>query len=187
MKHCHPAPPCPPMQPMCGGYLMQRILACGKLHRRPECVFLCPDQLPRDARPPFTVTDAALCGQPHWEELPCRCRGSIALLVNIPVTLRIRDGCGRQFTVDTTLEAELTLRSCAPEADIWQGQIFVQAAVRPFRGCLPRQGDGRDVAVELIIAGYLLSPCAVPGPDRPNCCPDPRPLYPQPRFDPYGD
>ena len=162
------------MPPPGGGYLLQRILACGKLHRRPECVFLCPDLLPRDAQPPFSMPDAAVCGTPQWQELPRRgCRG-LTLLVNVPVALRLQDRCGCVFQAELPLEAELTLHERFPEKESWRGQVFIQSAVRPWNRSIANQGNDREVALEWLVEG--LSPCPVSGGP---CCPDPRPLYPR--------
>ncbi len=133
------------MPPPGGGYLLQRILACGKLHRRPECVFLCPDLLPRDAQPPFSVPDAAVCSTPQWHELPRRGCSGLTLLVNVPVALRLQDRCGRVFQAELPLEAELTLHERCPEKESWRGQVFIQSAVRPGTAAWPtRETTGRS-------------------------------------------
>lgn len=189
MKSCvpcgRPVPPQPPLS--CGGsYLMQRILAAGKALRRPAVIPLCPQQIPRDARAPFTVLEAHVYGEPHWQEAPCCRRGAMTLLVRVPLALRLRDACGACFLVHADAEEELILTRRCPEGDLWRGQIFVQAAARPWRGYPAFRGDSCDVPVELLIEGFLLSPCAMGCPDRP-ACPDGRPLYPQARFDPWQD
>ncbi|MBR1585088.1 MAG: hypothetical protein IJ662_06070 [Clostridia bacterium] len=179
MKPCNPCGdaalsfPCPPSS---GGCLAMRILACGQLHRRPECVFLCPDSLPCGARPPFTVLSAVTCGADQWEALPA-CRGGVRLLLKTPVSLRVRDGCGTVIPMDLTLQAELTLRCRCPENELWRGQYFVQSAVRPWRGRLPRQNNGWEIPLEWLAQGFVLSPGVQPFPD-PCRCADPRPLYP---------
>lgn len=190
MKPCNPwdrpcPAPCPP-PPCRDGFLFQRILACGKLHRRPECVF-CKNLLPPQAQPPFRVLEANVNGPCTWRETSCACnRYGLSLQVTVPISLRLEDSCGRRFSVDVPLEEELTLRPQCPNAELWHGQIFLQAAVCPWRGCGPRQGNEWDVTLELLLEGYLLSPCPVRCP-TPACPPDPRPLYPQPRFNPYND
>lgn len=187
MKHCEPCgrprPPVP-LPPECGGsFLMQRILAQGRLCLRPCELELC--NLPGAVRGPFTVLEAGVCGQVQWQEIPCHRRGGVALLVNVPVALRLQDACCRVFSADAAAEKELFLQYRCRENEGWRGQIFVEAAARPWRGCgcgRPAADCGR-VPVELLVEGYLLSPCAVGCPDR-LPCPEPRPLYPP--FDPWG-
>lgn len=187
----NPCNPCRPASPRPDGpsgsrYLMQRILAAGKALRRPAEIAFCPGQIPREARPPFTVTEAWVRGQPQWQEISCCRRDAIRLLVRISLALRLRDACGICFSADTEAEEELTLLCRCPGNDLWRGQIFVQASVRPWRGCSCFRGDNCRLPLELLIEGYLLSPCPVGCPDRP-ACPDSRPLYPQARFDPWCD
>ena len=164
---------------------MQRILAGGKTCKRPACVSLCPDRLPSGAQPPFSVTEAGVCGPVRWQEIPSCRRGVLALLCLVPVALRLTDACGRCFSVDASAEEELTLCYRCPENEGWRGQIFVQAAARPWRrtpcarrcACGSAMPDPFQAPIELLLEGYLLSPCAVGG-AAPLPCPDPRPLYP---------
>lgn len=163
---------------------MQRILAAGQACRGPCALFLCPDLVPRDAQPPFTVLEAGVCGAVQWQEIPCRRRDGLMLLANVPVALRLRDDRGRVFSAEASAEEELFLQYRCPEKDGWRGQIFVQAAVRPWRArCRSLHCDSCQVLIELLLEGYLLSPCAVGCPETPACRPDSRPLYPQSRFD----
>lgn len=181
MNPCYPVRrPMPPEMPECGsGYLMQRILAGGQRVFRPAELCLCPNQLPCAAQAPFTVLEAGVIGCPQWQEIPCRRRDALALLVNVRIALRLRDACGACFSVETGAEEELLLRCRCPVQDCWRGQIVVQAAVRPYRsrGCRCR-GDER-IPVEMLLEGFLLSPCTVNCPGQP-ACPDQRPLYPEP-------
>ena len=75
---------CAPPQP-CGEYLMQRILASGRVYRRRACYPVSLNALPEQAQPPFTVLEAASCYAPCWEEAPCRDRWGKTLLVTIPL------------------------------------------------------------------------------------------------------
>ena len=181
---CRCAPERPPL-PGCGGYLMQRIFASGTLRRR-VCHSLCLEALPQQAQAPFAVTDAALCGPPRWEEVPSRDHRSILLRVSIPLRFRVRDACGCDYCLTDELEENLSLRvQCQPDS-CWRGQPFVQAAVRLAGRANPCGCDCRcDVPLDVVIEGYILAPCVMGRPDRPECPPS-RPWYPQPMYDPYN-
>ena len=180
--------PCPEPQPRpCfpgGGFLMQRILACGRLHRRRQCYPLCLAALPDCAEPPLTVLEVSVSGAPQWQEAPCYQRGGVTLLVTVPLCLRLRDARGQLFSVPSRLEEELFLRANCAQAEYWRGQIYVQAAVRLAGRATLRCPHEGEVPLEVLIEGYLLSPCAMGGQGGP-CCPEPKPWYPQPMFDPY--
>lgn len=184
-----PCPPCPeapePLSSCCGGFLMQRIIAVGRLHRRRKCAALCLDGLPSQAQPPFTVVEVSLRALPSWEEMPRRCPQGLALLVQLPLQVRVRDGCGRTYTVSSAIEEELPLRFECPQNECWRGQPFVQAAVRLAGRACPCGGCQCDVPLEVLLEGYILAPCTLGRPS--NGCPPSRPWYPQPIFDPYND
>ena len=165
---------------------MQRILGCGKLHRRRQCYSLCLDGLSCQAQPPLSVIDAAVCGAPQWEEVPCQERGVVLLRVTVPLTLRLRDACGCFFTAESSLEEQLRIRLSCQECECWRGQIFVQAAARLCANACPCEQNCCDTSLELLLEGFILAPCSVGAP-CPPACPDNRPWYPQPRFDPYQD
>ena len=173
--------PCAPQPP--GGFLMQRILAFGRLHHPRQCYSLRLAGLPCQALAPFTVTDAAVCAPPRWEEMPCRERGALLLRVTVPLTVRVQDGSGCVFTAESALEEQMRLRMYCPDSECWRGQIFVQAAVRLCGRCAGCCGETCDVPLEVMMEGYVLASCAM-GRQEPPCCPDPRPLYPQPRYGP---
>ena len=206
-NHFHPSPcgcggrplperrPCPRPEPErrpcpfpeafslgCGGFLMQRIMACGKIHRRCQAFPLCLSSLPEQAQPPFTVLDVCTLSMPRWEEIPSCRQGCLQLRVSIPLQIRLRDGCGRVYTVSAELEEELSLRFEYPPGECWRGQPCVQAAVRlAGRAC---RCDCRrcDIPLEIMIEGYVLSPCTL-GRSPASPCPEPRSWYPS--FDPY--
>ena len=183
-----PAPPCgcPPDAPsLRGNFLMQRILGCGKLHRRRQCYPLYLTGLPAQANPPFQVVDAMVSASPRWEEQPCHERNAILLRVTVPLTLRVRDDCGCFFTAESSLEEQLRIRLSCQEGEWWRGQIFVQAAVRPWGSACACQQNGCDLPLELLLEGFVLSPCTMGTSACPPPCPDSLPWYPQPRFDPY--
>ncbi len=173
-----------PGLPRCpGGYLMQRILACGGIHRRRQCYPLCLNELPDQARPPITVADAAVCAAPQWEEACCRDRRGLDFLVTVPLLLRVRDGAGCICTVQSFLQERLRLCPRAPERECWRGQVYVQAAVR-LCGCAPCRENPCQVPLEVLIEGYILAPCAL---GAAPFCPPQKPWYPQPRYDPWNE
>ncbi|MBR4539574.1 MAG: hypothetical protein IKO52_12140 [Clostridia bacterium] len=176
----------PPAPPTWGGYLMQRVFAAGTLRRR-VCHSLCLEALPQQAQAPFTVTDAALCGPPRWEEAPCRNPRGMLLQVSIPVQFQVRDAQGCTYCLTDEIEENLPLRvQCAPDS-CWRGQPYVQAAVRLAGRANPCGCDCRcEVPLDVLIEGYILAPCVMGRPDAPPPCPPGRPWYPQPMYDPYN-
>ena len=160
-----------------GGFLMQRILASGRMHRRRQCYPLCLEEVPPEARPPYAVVDAMACGMPGWTEVNCPERGAILLQVTVPLALRLRDGGGCVFQARSTLRECLKLRLACPEAECWRGQIFVQAAVRLCGGACPAEHGQCETPLEVLLEGWMLSPCTM-GRPQPAPCPDARPWYP---------
>ncbi len=180
---CRGMPDHPPFS-ACGGFLMQRVFAAGVLRRR-VCHCLCLDGLPQQAREPFAVTGVSVSGSPQWEEAPCRSGRGMLLRVSVPIQFQVRDGCGGDYCLMDSLEESLSLRAECPPASCWQGQPFVQAAVR-LGGRARCSPDCCEVPLEIRIEGYMLAPCVMGRPDMPPCPPS-RPWYPQPMFDPYNE
>lgn len=166
-------PPAPP-----GQFLMQRILARGKTHRRCSPDALCYE-VPCDARIPVTVTEVSLCGAATWEEQRKEDQGFLTLCVSLPLAVTLRDSCGRCFTVPARLEDEVRLRLCCRREERWQGTVQVLSAVR-----LCKNACSCAAFLEICLEAFLVSPCAVGAP-CPSSCPPPKPWYPQPGFDPY--
>ena len=126
-----PASCCAPPGPWYGGdYLMQRILASGQLHRRCQRYSLCVPPVCDAACGPLTVADVSVCAPPAWADAPCDSHRGLELLVTIPLLLRLRDGRGCLFTVQTILRERLRLTARGGAAECWRGQAQVQAAVR---------------------------------------------------------
>ena len=186
-------PPCPDLShptfppaelPRCpGGYLMQRILASGCVHRRRQCYPLSLNGLPEPGCGTISVVDAAVCAPPQWEE--AFCRDALDFLVTVPLLLRVRDGNGGVCGAQSCIQERLRLYPKASARECWRGQMFVQAAVR-LAGCAACRENPCPVPLEVLIEGFILAPsvldaCAAPA------CPPPKPWYPQPQFDPWTD
>ncbi len=172
-------PPAPSPYACQGGYLMQRIIAAGRVHKRRGCYALCLDALPCQAQYPVTVVDVCVRAAPHWEELPCAPSGGLALEVRVPLQARVRDACGHLFSVSSELAEEVCLRPLCPPMDCWRGQPAIQAAVRlAGRPCPCESACPCDTPLEVLIEAYLLSPCATGSPAP--ACPPEKPWYPQP-------
>lgn len=181
---CHrPAPPCPSRKPV-PSFLMQRILASGKIHRRCQCYSLHPDAFPCQGTPPYTLINAAVCGQLSWQEMPCHEKGAILLQVSIPLSLQIRDETGNIFTAYAAVEEQIRLHCTGTNAECWRGQIYLQAAAR-LCSCIQFCQEGPlDARLEIILEGFLLTACPISGPGKPPC-PPPRPWYPEAHCDPW--
>ncbi|MBE5787471.1 MAG: hypothetical protein E7324_08030 [Clostridiales bacterium] len=184
MNHPPPLPGCgckPPSPPsrQASGYLMQQILGSGQIHRRCQCYTLSLCSLPCDAEAPFLLTNAAIAGQPTWQEVPCHEQDAIVLRVQLPLCLSLQDRYGRPIRIQDQMEEQLRLHIHRPDHPSWQGQVMLQAAVRlcrPARAC--REGPV-EAALEVLIQAYLVSYCPV---SVPAPCPRPeqKPWYPQP-------
>lgn len=180
-----PKAPCPAPPPT-GRFLMQRILASGKIHRRCQCYALCPDSFPCDGHPPYTLVDAALSASPLWQEIPCHERNALLLQIRLPLALKVRDNAGCISIIHTEIAEQLRLHCAISESECWRGQIYVQGAVRPC-GCAQFCPPGPvDARLEVMLEGFLLVSCPMGVPPQ-QACPQHKPWYPQPRFDPWND
>lgn len=177
---CHWAGSFEDRRPAAGPFLMQRILASGKLHIRCRSYPL-PFDSPCAARPSLTLLSVAENGPPRWEEKPCREPGGMLLRVTLPLIVCLRDACGNRFTAASEVCEEVRLQRHCPAEEAWRGTFFVQGAARL---CRAECGCGKDVPLEICIEAYLVSPCALGAPCPPPCPPQ-KPWYPQPRFDPW--
>lgn len=177
---------CAPIPAPCGEYLMQRILASGRVYRRRACCPVSLNALPEQAQPPFTVLEVISCCPPCWEDASCRDRHGMSLLVTVPITLRVRDGNGCVYNASSEIQEELRLRSLCSAYECWRGQPMIQAGVRLAGRPCPCECTRCDVPLEVCIEGYLISPCAVGRPET-SCRPRQLPWYPEPIYDPYND
>lgn len=180
-----PAPWDRPPSPPPSGFLMQRILGSGQMHCRRKCYQLCLSCLPDTGCRPLALADVQIGGAPIWEEAPCHEKNAVLLRVTLPLSLFLRDGtCLHR--AEAAIEETLTLRfQCSP-CQCWRGQITVQAAARLCgQGCV-RENGCAEAPLEVEMHAYLIAPCSVGASPQP-CCPQQKPWYPQPRFDPYQD
>ena len=182
---CPPERPVCPVPPACGGYLMQRIIASGRLHRRRACVPVSLAALPEQDAPPYTVMEVCVCAPPRWEEIPSRRCDSLLLRVTVPLNVRVRDGCGNLYCVSSDITEELCLRCDCPPAECWRGQPYVQAAVRLAGRACPCECECCEIPLEIFMEGYILCPSTWGQEHRPACPPS-RPWYPEPIYDPYN-
>lgn len=167
-------------------FLIHRILASGKLQRRCQCYSLALDALPCQGNPPFMVIDAGLGGNPTWQEIPCHERGTMLLNVMLPLAIRIRDSCGNIFTAVSSLEEQISLCIFCPDQQCWRGQISVHAAIRLCSPVPIGHNGSFDARLDVCMEAYLLSSCALRGPESPAYPPS-KPWYPTPGFDPWKD
>lgn len=175
LPDCHRPPLTSPVG--CSGYLMQRILASGTVHRRRACYPLNLNLLPQQTRMPFTVLNVICCALPTWEEIPYCDRQGLALRVSVPLSVQVRDADGCMYSVSTQIQEELILRFHCPTNECWRGQPMVQAAVRlAGRACTCTDTEC-EIPLEVFIEGYLVAPCAMGRPESP--CPPQLPWYPE--------
>lgn len=181
---CSPKP-CPAPKAT-GSFLMQRILACGKMHRRCQTYSVCLDSLPCSDSFPCTVVNAAVCGNPSWQEIPCHERGAILLHLFIPLSFQLIDCKGRHFTASGIVEEQIRLHLSCPESECWRGQFFIQAAARLCGNAQICQDGHLDAKLEIVLDAYLLAACQY-GMQHAPSCPPPRPWYPQCSLNPWSD
>jgi len=167
-------------------FLIHRILASGMLHRRCQCYSLTLEAPPCQGNPPFMIIDAALGGNPTWQEIPCHERGAMLLQVMLPLAIRIRDACGNEFTTASSLEEQISLCIFCPEQQCWRGQISVNAAIRLCSPVTIGHNGSFDARLDVCMEAYLLSACALRSPEKPACPPS-KPWYPAPGFYHWND
>ena len=195
-------PPCPPREtpprcPVCGfspcrceqargacragRFLIPRVLGSGSCRERQVCERLCVERLPRAAVPPYTLQSVSVSPEPPWwEEQPCERRGTISLLVSVPLNCVIRDARGDCFQAPATLSKRVCVRLSCPSADSWRFKIVIQACAR-LLNCPQSCRDGCfDALLETQLDAYATALCVAGRPDAPDCPFDDRPLFPQP-------
>ena len=186
---CRYARPCPATsscacgceKQSCGRYLINRVVGCGSCHERRVCQRLCLERVPRAAVPPFTLVCVSACAQnPWWEELPCEMRGTMLLLVSVPLTCTFCDARGEQFQTSATLERRVRIRLSCGSAECWRYQTTVQACVRLLENVCGGPDGCFDAPLEALIDVYMTAACLAGRPEPPDCCFDARPLFPPP-------
>ena len=165
---------------------MQKILGSGRIHQRRKCYPIQMDPLPCSACGTITLISVVVCGAPAWTEVCCHERGAKLLQILIPLSLEFQDSNGCRHHASGVIEEKLRLSLSCRSCDAWRGQILIQAAARLCGPVCVPANSCPEAPLELILCGYLLSPCAIGAPSAPPC-PPPKPWYPHPHFDPYQD
>lgn len=178
---CHPCgnppSPCPPLPP--GGFLMQQIVASGRVYLRYQRFSLCLDGLPCGSQP-MQLTDvrADPCGV-RVERRGCDCRGMIPVCLHVPLCCGVCAGC-QQLTASACIEIPMQLRLFGDprEADraVPAASVYARLA-RP--GCVLCENTA-DVWLDVWAEAWLTACRPLYGGCCPPACPPPLPLYPQP-------
>lgn len=184
-----PACACPPA-PMCnaapasfrGGYLLPRILACGREWVRCMDATIQVRGLPEALAQPLTICQICVANvPPRWQEDDA-CRNeprAVILLVEIPleVTLRDADGSFHQGRSEVFVRVRVPL-SC-PRDQCWQNRWEVLPSVRML-GCAAQECEQMFcVRLEANVEAYMVRSEPVCRRECPPQCPPPLPLYPQ--------
>ena len=172
---------CPRPQPRpCGqGFLLPKIIACGREWLRRQCFRLEVEGFPACPQGPLTLTSVFPCGEPTWTPVPWEHPGQLRLRVRIPLLCQARDRCGCEWCGRACIETDICLNHACPRPECWRSSILVLPCVRLV---CPACAEGCcfEAQLEVLLEAYLLrwEPCAAPQPCRP-ACPE-LPLYPQP-------
>lgn len=192
MKHppcgCHtcqsreePKPQRPPKPQPLQSVLLHKILCCERRLYPDLCCELYVTDIPRCAKPPFTLTMVQQSGaQPWWTPLEAHpCDARLPIKVVIPVCCQICDSCGKHYSATAEICVEASLSPACAQSDCWRHQLVINPCVR-LKGCPPCSEDCCfSVKLEVTLEMYMtqLTPCAMGKPKQE--CPD-LPLYPQP-------
>lgn len=187
-SHCAAQQPCafcecpqPSPRPCGQGFLLPRIIACGREWLRRQCFCLEIKGLPACPPGPLTLQSVCPCGEPSWTPLPWEQPRQLRLRVCIPLLCQLRDPCGGEVCGHSCLEVETCLRLACPRPECWRSCLLLQPCVRLV--CpVCAEGPCFSAQLEVLLEAYLVrwEPCAAPQPSRP-ACPE-LPLYPQPCF-----
>lgn len=177
----HPCKPCPPPRPApCSqGVLLPRIIAHENRCIPRLCTQLCLKGLPECTCPPLCLRSLQPAMQPpEWTvcDLADAC-GRQQLLVRVPVSARLCDGCGNSHCASGVVEATVFLSSAFAQHP--GRQIHIEPRLQLLcaePACTP---GCFEVQVHLSLEIYLLKPevfaTQIPKPACPGL-----PLYPPP-------
>ena len=163
-----------------GGYLMQQIVASGRVYLRYERFTLPLCGLCPQARPPLRLVEAYAdsCGL-RAERSDSSCRGGAALNVRIPLQCVICDSENGRYPATSAIEVRVPLRPCG-RGDMNRAQTQVNAQVRLARPCASSCGDVLDAWLDVCVEAYLTACRPIWNGDCPPICPPQIPLYPEP-------
>ena len=167
---CHPLPP--------GGFLMQQIVASGRVYLRYQRFSLCLQDLPCGmSSAQLQAVQADPCGL-RVERRGC-CRGGIPITLVIPLCCQLCAGC-EQWTASSRIEVPMQLRPCGDSREIDRAASAANACVRLVRSCGGCESDRVDAWLDVWAEAWLTACRPMYGGGCPPPCPEPLPLYPQP-------
>lgn len=161
------------------GYLLPRVIACGREWNRRCTVCLRVEGLPACARPPLTLLSVSAGESCAWEMLPQPSCSRVLLHVRIPLICQVRDCDGCVHTGTASLETDVALQMNVRSQDSWRSSVMVLPCVRLV--CHPCTSDNAcfDVQLEVIVEAYMTRwEMCRPCPTQPSC-PTDLPLFPQ--------
>lgn len=162
------------------GFLLPRIIACGREWQRGRQITLQVEGLPLCPDACLTLTDVRAVGEPLWTQRTDPCRRALCLHVTIPLACLVRDEQGCQHEGRVQVELDTCLPLTTPPAECWRDQMMLLPCVRLMCPGVTGRGGCFDAQLEIRLESYLIrwEPCLPPG-EKP-ACPPPLPLYPQP-------
>ncbi|MDD3412052.1 MAG: hypothetical protein PHY12_14705 [Eubacteriales bacterium] len=165
----------PPQQ----GVLLNKIVCCDRRLIPSLCTELCLCDLPRCAKPPFTLLMVQQSGaQPWWT--PLETHGNrFSLRVCIPVCCQVKDACGQLHHATSVVEVDANLTPNCPVSECWRHSIVIVPCVRLCSPPVCSDDSCFHVKLEISLEIYMTrpEPCAMRAPAPP--CPE-LPLYPPP-------
>lgn len=172
----NPPAPCPSLPPC--GFLMQQIVASGRVCLRFQRFSLCLDNLPcgcQEAR--LCDVSADPCGV-SLELCGGGCRGVLPATLLIPLRCALCRGC-EQLSALSRIEVPLRLRVFGDPRDLCRAQRAANACVRLARpGCC--DGQTAEAWLDVWAEAWLTACRPMYGGNCPPPCPPPLPLYPEP-------
>ena len=161
------------------GFLLQRIIGCGREWKRRCPVCLCVEGLPSCAKPPFTLLAVSAEESCSWETMPQPSCARMLLRVRIPLRCQVRDCNGCIYAGRSSIETDVALQMNVRAQDSWRASVLVQPSVR--LACHPCTSENAcfDAQLEVVVEAFLTRweqcrPCRAQ-----PACPQDLPLYPQ--------
>jgi len=143
--------------------------------------------LPETVAQPLSICQICAGTSPprSREDDTWRCEpGAVILLVEIPLEVTLRDGCGCLHCGQSEVRVRVRVPLPCPKEQCWQNQWAVQAAVRML-GCAAQTCErGFCVRLEVNAEAYMVRSEPVCRRECKPQCPFPLPLFPPPSFSP---